>query len=658
METKKFYVTTPIYYVTAKPHLGSLYSTLLADVAARWHQLKGCQTFLLTGTDEHGQKVAQAAEKVGMPPKAFVDSFIDAYKHTWFNYEIGYNAFIRTTDEHHVRAVQTWIQKLIDTGDIYKAFYQGWYCTPCETFVTEKEALEALSADTTPRCPTCHRPTQWVDEETYFFRLSAYQDRLLAFYEEHPQFMVPKERMHEVINFVKGGLRDLSISRTTITWGIPFPNDSKHVTYVWADALNNYITAIGYGQPEKEEAFNVWWPADLQVLGKDIVRFHAIYWPAFLMASGLPLPKRLLVHGWITVDDQKMSKSFGNVVDPQQLCELYGAEPVRFYLTRHMSVTQDSNFSIADLEHRIASDLANDLGNLLNRMATLAHRAGMYEISAPVLWSPAALELLDASWNAVTEVRTHMDDCLFHLAYARLWKFINQVNAYFQVQEPWKLVKQNPQQFIEIIAATCQSLRTIALLLWPVMPTKMEELLISIGAQVDFKNDTIEKLELGRWSATFMIQKPENPLFTKPVSTTDASTDTAANKELSAVQPAAVESARPMMPDSAITIDDVSKVELRVGTIERCEILEQSDKLLKMQVNFGAHGTRQILAGVRKWYKAEELLGKQGVFVFNLKERAMVGTQSQGMMLFAEREDGSLTMATVADSVPNGARLR
>src|SRR3989339_2186100 len=348
----KFYVTTPIYYVTARPHLGSLYSTLLADVAARYHKVAGEKVFFLTGTDEHGQKVAQAAAKAGMQPKEFTDSFIDDYKSVWKKYEIAYDYFIRTTDNQHVQAVQTWLQRLIAQGDIYKGSYKGWYCTPCESFVTEKDSQQTEEGKALT-CPDCSRLTGEVFEECYFFKLSAYQDRLLKFYEEHPNFITPKERMAEVISFVKSGLRDLSISRTTISWGIPFPGDDAHVTYVWADALNNYITAVGYGDDARADELAKWWPADLQIMGKDIARFHAVYWPAFLMASNLAMPKKLLVHGWIKVADQKMSKSLGNAVDPMQLANDYGVDEIRYYLTRKMAITQDSEFKFDDIEQSV-----------------------------------------------------------------------------------------------------------------------------------------------------------------------------------------------------------------------------------------------------------------------------------------------------------------
>jgi methionyl-tRNA synthetase len=636
----KWYVTTPIYYVTARPHLGSLYSTLIADVITRYHKLKGHKTFFLTGTDEHGQKVAQAAEKAGKDPKSFVDSFINAYIDTWKDYEIEYSKFIRTTDSYHVQAVQQWLQALKDKGDIYKARYEGWYCTPDETFLTEIEVREHTPKGAKePLCPSCGRGTVYLSEETYFFKLSAYQDKLLAFYEENPDFIVPKERAKEVVNFVKKGLKDLSISRTTVTWGIPFPGDSQHVTYVWADALNNYITGVGYGQKDKEQDFKFWWPADVHVMGKDIVRFHAIYWPAFLMASDLALPKQLLVHGWIKMDDQKMSKSLGNVVDPEDLLKKYGADPVRYYLMRQMAITHDGNFSIKDLEQTISSDLANDLGNLLNRMVSLAQKNDLMIVPEQAIWDESALALRDECLNMLQDMESYMDEYMFHMALARIWKTIHQTNVFFHAREPWKLVKEDRQAFIQIIAATCHALRTVAYALWPFMPEKMAALLASLGKPVD-KGSAHPELDEG-WNQSFTLTHIA-PLFQKPEPREDA-----------------VEPAQPIIPAvDEITIDDVVKVHLVVGTIEACEPVENSDKLYKMQVNFGDKGMRQILGGIQKYYKPEQLIGKQGVFIYNLKPRKMVGLESQGMMLLAEDADGNLQMTTVASSVPNGTRLR
>lgn len=634
----KFYITTPIYYVTAKPHLGSLYSTLLADVVMRWHRLFGSNTFFLTGTDEHGQKIAQAAAQAGMQPKEFVDSFISAYKDVWHQYRLDYTSFIRTTDREHSKAVQVWLQKLIDKGDIYKAFYEGWYCTHCEAFATEAHAQDNQK----PLCPLCNREMILLAEESYFFKLSAYQEKLLKLYEEHPDFIVPRERAHEVINFVKSGLRDLSISRTTITWGIPFPGNEKHVTYVWADALNNYITAIGYGQPEKEKEFNYWWPVDVHVLGKDIIRFHAVYWPAFLMASGLALPKQLLVHGWIKVDNEKMSKSRHNVIDPKLLADHYGVDQVRYYLMRQMAIGQDSNFSVDDLEQKITSDLANDLSNLLNRMSSLAEKNQTFTLNSPHVWSPESTALRDASIVMIEQVKTYMQDYAIHMALGVVWKFIAQVNAFFHAHEPWKLIEKDKEKFVEVLSATCHSLYTVGIIVWPTMPSSMEQLLLSLGASVDFGVDnSITSLENDPWNRTFTIQKIPN-LFNK-------------------IEPKKKEPEQKIvekLEPSLIEISDFLEIELRVGTIEECDTIPKSDKLYKLRVNFGEYGTRQILSGIRQFFQPEELRGYQGVFVYNLQPRMMMGLESQGMILTAKDDQGNIQLITVQKTVPDGTRLQ
>ena len=505
---KKFYVTTPIYYANARPHLGTLYSTVLADVAARIAMIMGNEVFFLTGTDEHGQKIAEAAAKEGVTPQELVDQNVRVFKDLWALYAIGYSHFIRTTDEQHVRGVQEWIKRLIKKGDIYKGEYQGMYCVPCETFVLDRER----AADEPVVCPSCGRPTTEVSEECYFFKLSAYQQQLLDFYKEHPTFVAPAERLHEVTSFVEGGLNDLSISRTTVTWGIPFPGDEEHKVYVWADALNNYITALGYGDPQREKDLSTWWPADLQVMGKDIVRFHAVYWLALLMAADLKLPKRQVVHGWIQINKQKMSKSRGNVVDPVELANLYGAEQVRYYLMRQLPINSDGEFSTGDLEQRITSDLANDLGNLLHRMVSLADQFGRHAVEPPKIWQQPALDLRDEGWNTIEDYKRYMDDYEFHLALARLWQFINKVNAYFHEQEPWKVAKKDPHAFQEILSATCHSLRIIALLLWPVMPKKMMELLESLGHAIDIKTASMNLLNLVRGIKRSYLKKAHHYL--------------------------------------------------------------------------------------------------------------------------------------------------
>lgn len=618
MSKNKFYVTTPIYYVNAAPHLGTLYSTLLADVAARYHKLLGNRVFFLTGTDEHGQKIAEAAKKAGKEPKAFVDAIVPSFTQMWQLYNIDYTKFIRTTDDYHVHAVQNWISRLIEQGDIYKGVYTGWYCTSCETFVTEKDKQLDTKEIT---CPSCLRPTNEISEECYFFRLSAYQDRLLEFYQNHPDFITPKERLHEVIAFVKEGLKDLSISRTTVTWGIPFPGDSKHVTYVWADALNNYITAVGYGAEQGEKELHTWWPADMQVLGKDIVRFHAVYWPAFLMASSLAMPKKLLVHGWIKIGDQKMSKSLGNAIDPKFLAEHYGVDQIRYYLMRKMAITQDSNFSLQDIEQSINTELANDLGNLLNRCATLADKFGYTKVQAPTQWSAEVLKLQQACNLMIKESFDLIEQGFLYRAINRIWEYINQVNSYFHAQEPWKLAVSNPALFKEVIAATVYSIRTLGVMLWPVMPVKMEQMLASVGYTLPDQmpmQDIFEKLA---WHDQIEIRKIDTLFkkYEKPMQQ-----DIKASENTKETQ------------DNFITIDDFAKVDLRVGLITQCEIVDKSDKLLKMQVDFGNCGKRQIFSGMRKYFKPEDLVNKQAIFVVNFKPRMIMGMPSEGMMLTAE----------------------
>lgn len=638
-----YYITTPIYYVNSKPHIGTLYSTLLADVAARWQKLMGKQVFFLTGTDEHGQKVQEKAQQMGMEPQAFVDSMIPPFKQVWQQYDIKYDKFIRTTDAEHKKAVEFFIKRLQAADDIYKSSYTGLYCVPCETFVAQEAAAAAENT-----CPSCKRALREVAEESYFFRLSAYQDKLLAFYENNPDFVTPKERLNEVISFVKSGLKDLSISRKTVKWGIPFPGDADHTVYVWGDALTNYISALGYGQEnaQSDQQFETWWPANVHVMAKDILRFHAVYWPAFLMSAGLPLPKNLLIHGYILMGDQKMSKSLGNAIDPMMLAEQYGVDQVRYYLMRQIPITQDSMFDLKSLEDHLNADLANTLGNLLRRIVGLAVQNNCTTIKPSAPWEVVSATLHDKCSEAFRMYWEEMNKGYFHIALAELWKFISSVNAYVQELQPWVLAKKNPALFEEVLSAVCHSLHAIGLMLSPVMPSKAQELLVSLGVKFEAGVNYEELLRSNVWNRTFIVMQNEQPLF--------------ARVEPKVEQPA--EAKEQKLKEStnvseSITIQDFTKLDLRVGTIEHCENVPKSEKLLKSQVDFGPLGKRQILSGIAQHFKPEDLIGKQALFVYNLPPRMMLGLESQGMMMMATDEHGKMQMTTVGAALANGAKI-
>lgn len=652
----KFYITTPIYYPNAKPHIGTLYSTLIADVSARFHKLMGQEVFFLTGTDEHGQKLQEKAEELKMAPKDFVDSIIPDFKKVWELFEIKYDKFIRTTDQEHEHAVAKWIEKLQEQGDIYKSTYTGLYCVPCEMFVnvnneSPKDEHGAYI------CPTHKRVLSEIAEESYFFRLSAYQDQLLELYEQHPDFIVPKERMAEVVSFVKSGLKDLSISRKSVSWGIPFPGDPSHTVYVWGDALNNYISGVGYGQssPEALKNFEHWWPADVHVMAKDIVRFHAVYWPAFLMAADLPLPKKLLVHGYILMGESKMSKSLGNAISPENLAQWYGVEQVRYYLMRHMAITHDGQFDIKDLEDCIAADLANNLSNLVHRMMTLAVNAGKHHVTAPAAWEASASLLKDKCEEAYRFYWDEMSRGYFHVALAQVRNFISDVNSYFQNNQPWVLAKKNPELFAEVIAATCNSLYAIGLMLMPVMPTKMEALLKLIGHEYEPEKNYDDILRKNDWNKSFAFAKIDAPLFVRPESRVQIDTEKDTKQE---TKPKPALKKEEGVQSNFIGIDDFAKCQLIVGTIMKCEDVEGSDKLYKMQVDCGIHGMRQIFSGVKKNFKPEDLVGKQGVVVANLPPRKMPGGVSEGMLLYACDAQGNNRLASVSGLVANGTQLK
>jgi len=645
---KHFYITTPIYYVNAKPHLGTLYSTLLADVIARWQRFKGKEVYFLTGTDEHGQKIAQQATQAEMMPQAFVDQMIPAFQSAWERFGISYDRFIRTTELGHKQTVTRWIEQLLAKGDIYKARYEGLYCVPDETFVTPEQAV---MSEGQALCPSCNRALERVSEENYFFRLSAYQEKLLAFYAENPDFIYPRERINEILAFVRGGLKDLSISRTSVEWGIPFPGDPDHTVYVWGDALMNYVSALGYLQSgSAAQRFDKFWPADVQVMAKDIVKFHAVYFPAFLMAVGIQPAQKLLVHGYLLVDNSKMSKSKGNSLDPLALAEQFGVDQIRFYLVRYMTTNHDGNISVPDIAQRIETDLANNLGNLLQRAASLALKWSAAVVVLPKNWSEKSLMLQKHCQEMLATFETDMDGLHLSHAHAAVWTFLTHVNAYFHEMQPWKTAQDNQAEFQEVLAATAQSLYAVAHVISAIMPYKSKQLLASLGHTIFASKEEIWRCQ---WNVACTYFVPREPLFMRP-ELPDAAPVVASSAP--AVSTPSVHAAPAAVEDNLITIDQLAKVELVVGRIVSCARVEKSDKMLRMEVDLGSYGARQILAGVGQSFAPDELEGRYGLFVANLPPRKMMGLTSQGMMLVAKDGD-AISLIAPSTAVAPGTRL-
>lgn len=634
MDPKKFYITTPIYYATAKPHIGSLYSTVLADVIARWNFLCGKEVFFLTGTDEHGNKIAVEAAKAGLDPQSFVDKHVPEYRRVWKEYHIQYSQFIRTTDSEHRLIVQKIIARLMAQGDIYEGLYQGWYCVPCETFVVEKEVQD-------PACPSCGRQTQWLSEQTYFFAVSKYQDRLKKWLHENPHWIIPHERAHEINSFLEQNLQDLSITRTKMVWGIPFPQATNHVLYVWIEALCNYITALGY-DPETNQFKKEFWPCTLHILGKDIIRFHAIYWPILLMALDLPLPKNLLVHGWIKVGGQKMSKSLGNAVDPDLLLQEYGADVVRYILIRYVPINQDAEFSKELINAMASSDLADDLGNLVQRVTLLAQKYEYCVLRAPERWSAKTDALQKSFLDMVHDVDQLWKSYQLHMMYGRIWIFIKQVNAYFHDQAPWKQIKDDVLAFEETLSATAHCLLRIAWYIWPVMPQKAEEIFKFLGSS--FENIARNARPFGQiFSNEIFTLNPINILFPK---------SSYLVKENAVVQKEKIEN-----EIAHATLDDLKKCQIAVGVIDDCVIVEKSEKLFSLSVNCGAHGKRTILTNIRQFYTPEQLIGKQALFMLNLKPRPLMGIVSEGMILCVSNDCGKPVLVSPEMIVAAGSLI-
>lgn len=655
---KTFYITTPIYYPSDKLHIGHAYTTVAGDAMARYKRLRGYDVMYLTGTDEHGQKIETKAKEKGVAPQQFVDDIVAGIKELWAKLDISYDDFIRTTEERHKEPVARIFQQLLDQGDIYLGTYEGWYCTPCESFILERELVDG-------HCPDCGRPVEKVKEQNYFFRMSKYADRLLKYYEENPDFIQPESRRNEMINnFIKPGLEDLAVSRSTFDWGIRIPNDPKHVIYVWIDALSNYITALGY-KSEDESKYERYWPADVHLVGKEIVRFHTIYWPIMLMALGLPLPKKVFAHGWLLMKDGKMSKSKGNVVDPVTLIDHYGLDALRYYLLREVPFGSDGTFTPENFVERINFDLANDLGNLLNRTVAMIDKYFDGDIPALVPdATPYDADLQKTARTAVEKTEEAMEKMEFSVALTAIWQLISRTNKYIDETQPWVLHKDESRhvELGSVMYHLAESLRIVSVLLQPFMTQTPAKIWRQLGIEAGDLTAWSSLERFGELPAGTRVRK-EEAIF--PRLEVDKEVEfivaamTGGKGAESAAQTAQKEASsadEEIVRAEEISIDDFAKVELRVAEVLAAEPVKKADKLLKLQLDLGFE-QRQVVSGIAQYYKPEELVGRKVICVTNLKPVKLRGELSQGMILAASKGD-QLTLATVPDHMPNGAIVK
>ena len=651
MSKPTFYITTPIYYPSGKFHIGTAYTTVASDAMARYKRARGFDVRFLTGMDEHGQKIQEKAQEAGKEPQAYVDEIADAAKKLWEMMDITNDDFIRTTEKRHEEMVEKIFAKFMENGDIYKGHYEGLYCTPCESYYTETQLVDG-------KCPDCGREVKVVKEESYFFNMKKYADRLVEYYNANPEFILPESRKNEMVNnFIKPGLEDLSVSRTTFDWGVKVPGDPKHVIYVWVDALSNYITALGYGS-DNDELFNKYWPADVHVVGKDIVRFHTIYWPIFLMALDLPLPKKIFAHGFIMMKDGKMSKSKGNVVYPEMLIERYGLDAVRYFLLRELPFGQDGVFSPESFVERVNFDLANDLGNLLNRTVSMINKYFGGEIPAyagQVTEFDQTLE--DFIKTTVEKVEKNFEDMQFSIVLADIWALVARTNKYIDETAPWVLA--NKEKLASVMNHLAESLRQIAIMIEPFMPHTTPQIFAQLGIEGEASKvwDSLTKFDTLA-QGTKVVEKgtPIFPRLEVEVEVEYIKDQMSQSVKPTTEEPKKEEKIEEVETTPLIGIDDFMKVEIKVGQIKECKQHPKADRLLVSQIDLGSE-VRQIVSGIAEHYQPEQLVGRKVLVVTNLKPVKLRGELSEGMVLAASN-DGTLTLPTIIDELPNGSKVK